>query len=63
MLQEEIESYAEVEYIANFCKGTRDAAESGTLTENPELGPWRWLGLGVLGAERFVWQGLEQRGW
>ena len=42
MLHEEIELYAEVEYIANFCKGTCDAAESGTLTENPEQGPWHW---------------------
>ena len=44
MLHEEIESYAEVEYIANFCKGTCDAAKSGTLTENPEQGPWHWHG-------------------
>ena len=35
MLHEETESYAEVGYIENRCEGTRDAAESGTLTENP----------------------------
>ena len=44
MLHVEIESYAEVLYIANCCEGTRDAAESGTLTENPVEEPWRWHG-------------------
>ena len=44
LLQEEIEPYTEVEYIANFCKGTCNAAESGTLTENPAEEPWCWHG-------------------
>ena len=39
MLHVGIESYAEVGYIANRCEGTRGAAESGTLTENPVEGP------------------------
>ena len=44
MLHVEIESYAEVVYIANCCKGTHDAAKSGTLTENPAGEPWHWRG-------------------
>ena len=39
MLHEEIELYAEVGYIENCCEGTRNAAESGTLTKNPVEGP------------------------
>ena len=44
MLHVGIESYAEVGYIANRCEGTRGAAESGALTENPVEEPWHWRG-------------------
>ena len=63
MVDVEMESYKEVEYIANYFGGTHNAAKSGTLTENLQEETLYWPDLTRPEAGQFVWPNLQCLEW